>query len=442
MSGPKVVRIVTREEILEICRGHLARVDAALAEWTRTGRRNDCIDVAALATANHRREALATLIVSDRFADLQKQAPLEEVFLREDMQTRLTAMAAKQAAARSRGRREREAAATLLRTLRSSGLPIDSDLIERLERGDASALAQGFQLLADGAAKISGASLEAAAHLRGEVLGQTLADWLSKQPSPPMDPATERVESRLDALAVHVRTDAIANWRARLDEAASAPSARRALLLDGLEIDTGRALTSARHRSKAINDLALTVAELEAAGLEFPVGPADVDLLDVAEILARTTEVRAALNEHRAVQAANARRSAVLKGLAELGYEVAEGMSTTWVTDGRLVLRSSARPDYGVEVSGRGDGGRIQMRAVAFDANGNGPEPSRDRDAETIWCGDVTGLQERLSKIGGALVIERARPIGATPLKRIVVDTPNDPGTGIAAPRFKQRSLR
>jgi hypothetical protein len=42
MSGPKVVRIVTREEILGICHGQLARVDAALAEWTRKGRRNSC----------------------------------------------------------------------------------------------------------------------------------------------------------------------------------------------------------------------------------------------------------------------------------------------------------------------------------------------------------------------------------------------------------------
>ena len=33
MSGPKVVRIVTREEILALCEGQLARVDAALADW-------------------------------------------------------------------------------------------------------------------------------------------------------------------------------------------------------------------------------------------------------------------------------------------------------------------------------------------------------------------------------------------------------------------------
>lgn len=49
MSGPKVIRIVTREEILEICRGQLARVDAALEHWTRIGRRNGCVDEDAVA---------------------------------------------------------------------------------------------------------------------------------------------------------------------------------------------------------------------------------------------------------------------------------------------------------------------------------------------------------------------------------------------------------
>lgn len=148
MSGPKVVRIVTREEILEICNGMLARVDAALAEWTRIGRRNDCIDDGALAAATRRRDALSALIAADRFMDLQKQAPIEEAFLRDDVQVRLAKVAAEQAAAWSRGRREREAAASLLRTLRSGGEPLDPDLMRGLERGDANALADGFKVLA------------------------------------------------------------------------------------------------------------------------------------------------------------------------------------------------------------------------------------------------------------------------------------------------------
>nr|WP_294810177.1 hypothetical protein [uncultured Sphingomonas sp.] len=442
MSGPKVVRIVTREEILEICQGLLARVDAALAEWTRIGRRNDCIDDAAHTEAIRRRDALAALIAKDRFMDLQKQAPIEEGFLRDDMQRRLTAVAAEQAAARSRDRREREAATTLLRGLRSARPDLDAELVEGLERGDPSALAKGFQLLADGTVDTSAASRAAATLLRDEEPVKTLAEWIAAQPHTPTDPATERVETRLETLALLLDADTVASWRARILEAAIAPTARRALLLDGLEIETGRALTKARARERALTELQLTMAELKSAGLPAAEIMADIDTLDEATIVDSTLAARAAIESHRTTVAAEARRAAVLEGLSGLGYEVAEGMSTTWVADGRLVLRNATRPDYGLELGGIGDGGRMQMRAVAFETGGRGPEPSRDRDAETIWCGDVTSLDESLSKVGGGLSIERALPIGATPLKRIAVERPTDPGTTTAPPALRQRSLR
>lgn len=441
MSGPKVVRIVTREEILEICRGHLARVDAALDEWTRTGRRADCIDEAALAEARRRRDVLAALIATDRFMDLQKQAPVEEAFLREDMQRRLAAAAAEQAAARSRDRREREAAATLLRTLRATSSAISDDLAEGLQRGDAAALAEGFKLLADRAQEATAVSREATARLREAEPARSFADWAARQPAEPGDPAEEAIAARLDALMPVADAEKVARLRSRLDGAVAVKGARRALLLDGLEVETGRLLTQARARATALSELEMTLAELQAAGMDVELRRAGLEELDEAALVVRSVDARDALNAHRAAQAAQARRAAVLEGLSGLGYEVTEGMSTTWVADGRLVLRSATRHDYGVELSGAGDGGRMQMRAVAFEAGGHGPDPSRDRDAETIWCGDVAGLDERLARIGGGLKIERALPVGATPLKRIAVEAPTDPGAAVAMPTLRTRSL-
>src|SRR4051794_6157375 len=43
MSGPKAFRVVTREQVIAICRGHLDRLDVAVAEWTRDGRRHKSI---------------------------------------------------------------------------------------------------------------------------------------------------------------------------------------------------------------------------------------------------------------------------------------------------------------------------------------------------------------------------------------------------------------
>jgi hypothetical protein len=111
-----------------------------------------------------------------------------------------------------------------------------------------------------------------------------------------------------------------------------------------------------------------------------------------------------------------------------------------WAQDGRLVLKSATRPDYGVEVGAAGSGERMQMRAVVFDMGARGPDPARDRDAETIWCGEVLILEEKLAEFGEGLVIEKALPVGATPLKRIAVKM--DGHTSAETPTLRERILR
>ncbi|HKX77569.1 MAG TPA: hypothetical protein VJM34_03515 [Novosphingobium sp.] len=436
MSGPKVVRIVTREEILEICRGHLARVDAALEQWARIGQRNDCIDDDAIAAAQRRRGALAALIAQDRFGELQKQAPIEEAFLRDDLQRRLAEVAAQQAAARSKERREHEAAQALLKALRQKSEPLDPELEAGLERGDPAATAKGLLLLGGNEPGMTDTSL--AAKLRDDRPPVSFAEWLLAQPMPPEDPAVDRIATRITEIAQIADLDNVTGWRTRLAEAEDAPANRRHLILDALEVETGRVLTSARQRAAALSQLIVTLAEAEAAGLDTATWREALDGAATDEIEARQAEAASAINAHREAKAVQARRAAVLEGLSGLGYEVAEGMTTIWASDGRLVLRSAARPDYGVELSGAD---RFQMRPVAFDMNGKGPDPSRDRDAETIWCGDVTNLEKQLAQLGDGLQIEKALPVGAVPLKRIAIDGP-DGGAGAEVPVLRERTLR
>jgi hypothetical protein len=421
MSGPKVVRIVTREELLDICRAHLARVDAALAEWIRIGKRNGCVSDAEIGAARQRRDELAALLAADRFTDIQKQAPQEEAFLRADVQARLAKLAAGQAAARSKERRARDAAATLLRTLRDAGVVVPEDIASGLAQGTGAALERGFILLAEVRNQPSSSEAsDLAKRLKGDEAPRTLAVWLASQSDSTSDPAIERLDARIAELENLTDESVVYGWRQRLDEAVGADSTRRDLLLDGLEIETGRALTSARRRSAALFELEATLAELDTVIQgDSPRLRAGVEALSEDNIRARIAEANDMITRERAATSALARRAAVLEGLSALGYEVTEGMSTSWVEHGRVVLHSSSRPDYGVELSGNASGGRLQMRAVAFTHGGTGPDPIRDRDAETIWCSDVSGLQERLAKVGDGLVIERALPVGATPLKRV-----------------------
>jgi hypothetical protein len=436
VSGPKVVSIVTREEVLQICRGLLARVDAALEEWVRIGRRNHCVDDEAITAARRRRDALAGVIAADRFMDLQKQAPVEEMFLRDDMHQRLAKVAAEQAAARSKERREREAASALLSALRKNGAALDPELEAGLARGDPAATSRGLLML--GNKRPIKADSALVAQLREEGPPSTFAEWVRAQPRLPEDPSIERIEGRIAEIARLVNAAEQADWHKRLTDAANAPVARRNLILDTLEVETGRALTFARRRAVTLSELRSALAEAVAAGIETTAWKDNLDELTSDEMESRTTIVKAAIETHRSEGAIAARRAAVLKGLGGLGYEVTEGMSTAWASEGRLVLRSATRPDYGVELSGNE---RFQMRPVAFDANGRRPDPARDRDAETIWCGDVGSLEKRLAELGDGLQIEKALPVGAVPLKRIAV-TGESAAAAAEAPVLRERTLR
>lgn len=418
MSGPKVVRIVTREENEAICRGVLARIDAALAQWAEAGRRNDCLDDATLAAARRRRDALAALAGQGKFAEMQAQAPVEESFLRSDMRFRLEKAAAARTAARKHAQRRVEAAATLLRALSVAGIELSGDVMRDLERGEESALAEGFRALSANKSPPETKSA-LAEQLRSGAKTVSFADWLAGQAMAESDPEIARMESRLDELATFVHIGSTEHLQMRLGEARQAPLSRRGLILDGLEVETGRALAEARKIADLISALQMLIAEIAEAGLPADAFQMSNVTLSAEAVQTRLSAAEAALTEHRAKEAAAARRTAIMKGLAGLGYEIREGMTTAFASSGKLVVADSARPDYGVEVSGAADGRQFQMRPVAFEATGHAADASRDRDAETIWCGQVTALLEFLADGGDGLEIVRALPIGATPLKRV-----------------------
>ncbi len=426
MSGPKVVRIVSREEILALCRGLLARVDAALAEWAGA----DGVGEADLAVARRRREDLGRLLDAGSFLDLQKQAPREEAFLRSDRTARAARAAAAAAQERAVERRRSEAGRALLAALHRQGAALDPQLERALDAVaggalDPVAMRRGFALLTAGSGAEVGLDRERARSLKEGDDRASFSDWLARQPKPPSDPAVERLEARLAELAGVAGREAAALLTARLQRALEEVPPRRGLLLDSLEMDLGPALAEARRRADLDQEIRLVFAELSEAG-----SPALVTLAerrrasDTPEALdSLLSQARETLTREREARGAAARRLAVLEALSGLGYEVREGLATAWVEEGRVVLRKPAQPGYGVEISGDPAAARLQMRAVALTGGTAGPDPARDRDAETLWCGDVAALQTRLAAEGGGLTIEKALPIGATPLKRVVEPT-------------------
>lgn len=446
MSGPKVVRIVTREELIDICEGHLARLRVAVEEWIRIGRRNDTLTDAEVSATLARQEELRRMLAQDRFAELQKAVPDEIAFLRADQETRLARAAATKAKARTLQRQTEDAAASVLSALKRKGVQVAVELRVALEdaaagRSDGTAaISQAFALLSDkNDAPVSEHQRHLADALKDTDDRQSFNEWLASQPTTSEDDSFTRLNLRIAELAVILGETATAEFENRLRRLSSGePSSHLSLLVDSLEMDLAQAVSKARERTALQSRLRMLAAELSQLDFENSEavsqsvtaridGPSEV-LIELEK------EATAALSRIREVAAAHSRRHAILKGLTELGYQVAEGMETAWVRDGKVVIKRASQPGYGVEIGGRVELGRVQMRTVAI-RNPNTPADAvRDQDAETIFCSHVTKLQEQFAEAGGGIVIERALPIGATPL-RVVAD-----GADVSDEDIRERS--
>ncbi|HBO2409319.1 hypothetical protein [Pseudomonas aeruginosa] len=432
MSGPKVVRIVTREEAIATCERDLQRLDKALARWENQASRLAQLSDAERAAAHARRASLHALLEQERWLDVQLQVKIESEFLKRDLAEREERAIRQAAETRQQHRRLQENASALLQALDARPDAASAALRQTLHtladgvlRDDAEALlAQGFAALASAPAeeRLSEAQRELAQRLKTDETPMSLEQWRARQQQDaPHEQRLARIDrhiAELQLLQGEASAQAFLERLARA-EAEQHPE-RRNLLLDSLVLDLAQAAREhqqQRQRLEHLQDLASEVAALGAAEhaelLQRAACQPDSDPQQLAEL---TERCNAILTAHLQQQAALARRQAVLQGLASLGYEVREGMATAWAQTGRVVLRKPATPGYGVEVGGKADNGRLQLRAITLNAN---RDSQRDRDIETLWCGEFQRLQALLAAQGGELSVERALGVGEVALKEI-----------------------
>lgn len=450
MSGPKAFRIVTRAEIISICRRSLARLDAAIEFWTSTCKRNGTIDQSDIDRVIARRDEIRRMLDAGRFTVLQKQAIAEISYLNADAERRAEKAAESEVKRKGDLRRAKSAAQALLAKFEASRIEIPVDLRSELTTPAASieslnkAVSKGLVLLqpmvrAEG---VTERQRELADRLGAGDRRITLEEWTSQQTGASDDQALLKVDKLLGELA-GLGIDP-SPFSARIAALEAEPRARQALVADSLLLDLNSALKNGRVRARLERDLAERHAELsemksaEAAALRVEIeqaiaraGGNDQDLVKRADLLIET-EVRS--------MAAEERRRAVLEGLASLGYEVSEGMMTAWVTGGRVVLRKPANPGYGVELSGGQQADIMQVRAVGIGDPAGARDTGRDRDMETIWCNEFERLQALVAKAGGNVSIESARPVGQYPLK-VIADLVNH-ATDVDIATTRSRALR
>jgi hypothetical protein len=217
------------------------------------------------------------------------------------------------------------------------------------------------------------------------------------------------------------------------------------MLVDTLMLEIAKATHARREHSKQLNLLAEQAAQLGAA-----TSSAARSLTERARtVLARedgqaagklTSEIREFIAHERKTMAAAAKRRAILTTLAELGYEVREGMETAWVKEGKLVMRRAANPQMGVEVKGAVGADQLQFRPVRFGAAGAKSDRANDREIETLWCADFGKLHKRVEAEKGDFKIDKATPVGAVEVLFIVEPESPDTRRGTTGP-LNSRSL-
>lgn len=431
MSGPKVVRIVTREEVLATCSALIRQLDGAIARWHQEVERLGLADADEIQTVTRRRERIEALLASDRFVDLQKQASDEIAYLERDVEVKRQAAVARAAQRVRQERRQRENAKALLGELERRGADWKGQpWVDSLRRAAAGELTGdeaeaawnlGFSSLAtpdsgSGHREPTDEQKYLAARLKpsggGEPSGWKHEDSRLKQ----VDDALASVEVRLGRQAVQAFGDRLRALEDRIRE----PGFE--MRLDALMLDIGGALQEAKLHEALVASAREIVTELDGEqtseeaverSLRRDIEAA-IEARDLAHLGELSAVGRKLLKDRADARATDARRAAILAGLAELGYEVKEGMATAWAKDGRVVVKNPRLPDYGIEFSGAQDASRLLARTVAFSEARN---TERDRDAETVWCGNFGKLREMVSKNGGNIDLERAEPIGTIPLK-------------------------
>lgn len=438
MSGPKVVRIVTREEIIAICEGHLQRLERAVDRWQTQATRLGELSEQERSASLERHARLRALLAEDRLAELQKAVPVEIEHLRRDLEDREERAIIRAAERRQRDRRVHENAKILLDALQANPESVDQALLESLSRlANGASQEDAERLLAEGFAHLSKASEKPtlsdtqrslAQQLKVDEPEVSLREWIAaREPDATRDVRLLRIDRHIVELQLLQGAECAAPFLLALERAETETDAkRRNLLLDSLVLDLAASTRNFRCQRECLEQLQDLASEVKTyTGVEHATLLGHIDACTTDTELSVTTglieQCKTLIASHLQDQAALARREAVLDGLASLGYEVREGMATAWAENGKVVLRKAAIPGYGVEVGGKADNGRLQVRAIALSSD---RDKARDRDIETIWCGEFQRLQALLKGKGSELLIERALSVGEVPLKETNISEP------------------
>lgn len=436
MSGPKVVRIVTKQEVIAICRGRIDALQNTIDQWCKFAAKHDALTAIEENSVKQRLSSILTMFENEQFNDVQKKCNEEISSLKMDI-TRIREEAiAKAAYERSIRRRLQYSAQTVIKSLQTSNCEVPKELLNIVSsvitadetelstiKSTLSRILNLHNFGSNETQILTPLQKELSRKLsEGEKL-ETLADWKIHHS---LDTKETEANSRLDKLLAEIEglhnELAVKEFLSRVALITKEPSSsRRSLLTDSLMFDLITYSNEQQEKELAIESMREIHCELKrldsstAKNLDQMFKKA-IDSDDVSLIRSLTESGIELIKKESKYLVGIARREAILKGLSELGYEVKESMATAWVRNGRIIVKKPNEPDYGVELGAIEEAERMQIQLVSFKQSTNS---SQDIEKETIWCSEFSRLRSLLETAGTRLLIEKALPVGSRPLKQV-----------------------
>lgn len=438
MSGPKVIRTVTIEQLREQARVQLALMTEALLRWQNAAAGNVESTNSRLERLIEEQNRIKVSLQADRFNEVTARSQAVTAAIHQDIQRLHEEQDTRNARFRVQERSLRQTAKTVLERCHRMGLVIPKDHQDQLE---IAAIGQAFDV--QQIASIAARWLEAPSKAddgRKTSAQEALAESLSSNSTESSagellrrleaefaDPRISTVEKQMAELVRLGEPQAVKQFEQRLSMIMSGEpgsnSITSSLAYDSLGLELSNAVKLARKRAQLVTELATEVAATTATNdlnacqqiiLEAEHALKSRDLERASLRIERIREIRETCQRSRV---ANAAREVVLSGLKKLGYEVREGMLTTWGEKKRLSIRHPDSPGVALELTGSGDCGRMQTRMVAVE--GAARDSRSDKQVEEEWCGNLKTLQDVVANAGGTVQIEKALAAGVQPLKAI-----------------------
>lgn len=436
MSGPKVIRTITREELLELAFKQQAIVDHLLKIWQAEVSDTDVESKSRFSRFLADRSLIAAAANTGRPEEILRCANLLVDSINHDIDQMRDVQYAKLARLKTQTRSLQFMSETVLRRCRSLNIDIPADQLKLLQQSTT-----GGTVDNEAVSRIAASLMD---KINEQEKGEPSTELLNLTRSLMTDGGGPSATEELDRLGFEMRDPRIAiaekqiaelskladssvsqqleqQLSALLESDANIGSNQFSLRMDALGMEISARVKAVRALDHIRRELAVVVAGAEATQ-DSIVCEATFNAIASAieygdEVLARKglAEAQELLEAQRQLRAGHATRNAILNGLSQLGYTVQEGMGTLWAEKKRLLIENPQKPGIAVEMAGNSDSGRVQARVVALQGVERGS--ATDREIESGWCSDVQRLREALWAIGCQIEIERALPVGTQPLK-------------------------